>query len=179
MGRLLLAHGTGGGDSLEQIALAVGVILLGVAFLSQGQLDRKISIGMVVLGVVLLVGSFTFLKALSGGGQSITVGEQTYPVSDLQDAVNGLCTAAEQAPEDFESAQALFLDRAHIPLHAIAQAISDEDRAQEAELLEAKNRVETDITSRAEGERLAEDLRALAEETRASLRVLSISAPTC
>jgi hypothetical protein len=73
----------------------------------------------------------------------------------------------------------LFLDRAHIPLHAIAQAISDEDRAQEAELLEAKNRVETDITSRAEGERLAEDLRALAEETRASLRVLSISAPTC
>jgi hypothetical protein len=175
---LKLAHILSGGSGIEQYALALGVIALGAAFLIQKTVDKKVSIGLVIVGAALLVASFTVLKS-SGGGGSITVAGTSYPVSDFENAAAGLCAAQDQATEDFRTAQVTFLNRSHGPLHVIAAAIEDEDRAQTATLLETKREVEQDIIDKVDGEELARDLGRLAGVTRRSLRVMNISVPPC
>jgi len=163
---------------LDDIALALGLVLLGLAFLVQKSMDRRVSIALVVLGVVGLVGSFTFLKNV-GGGATITVQGQEFQEEELQDAVAALCTARNQATGDPEAAQTTFLDRAHVPLHVIAAAVEDEDRAVSARLLEAKQTVEERFASKGDGDRLAEDMEDLLAVTVDALETLDIPASSC
>ena len=173
-----LAHSAAsGGGSFDEIALAVGLILLGLAFLVQKSLDRRISILLVVIGAVAFIGSLTFFKNIGGGGM-ITVQGQEFTEEELSGAVSAMCTARNEV-EDPEAAQITFLDRAHVPLHVIAAAVEDEDRAVSGRLLEAKQGVEAEFAGEADPEELEEGLNDLIEVTAEALNLLGIPADTC
>lgn len=163
---------------MDSIALAVGVICLGLAFLVQKSLDRRVSIALVVIGLVGLVGSFTFLQNI-GGGNTITVQGQEFEEEELQDAVTAICTARNEAPTDPDAAEVAFLDRAHIPLHVIAAAVEDEDRALAGRLLEAKQAVEEEFAGKTDPDELTEGFEELLVVTVEALKVLEIPASEC
>jgi hypothetical protein len=172
-----LAHSTAGGGSFDEIALAVGLILLGLAFLVQKSIDRRVSILLVVIGLVGLIGSQTFLKNI-GGGNTITVQGQEFQEEELQGAITAMCTARNEV-EDPETAQITFLDRAHLSLHVIAAAVEDEDRALAARMLEVKQDVEEEFAGKADADELEERLNELIEVTAEALAALDIPSDTC
>ena len=104
---------------------------------------------------------------------TITGGGERVAVAPLVDAHSALCEAANRPA----SAQALFFDRAHDSLHTVARAMEEVDRAQAAELLGAKEKVEAEIAAAPAG--LPDDLLRLAEVYRASLGRLAIEASAC
>lgn len=113
--------------------------------------------------------------ACSGGdgGPTITVAGRPVAVAPLVDAHAALCEGAAEPA----AARRLFFDRAHEPLHTVAAALEDVDRAQAAELLQAKERVESGLADPPAG--LADDLRRLAGAYRDGLGRLAITAPPC
>ena len=174
-----LAHSvSSGGGNLESIALAAGVILLGLAFLVQKSLDRRVSIALVVLGAVALIGSFTFLKNV-GSGKSIVVQGQEYTEDELLEAVTALCTAREAALNEPDEAEDAFLNRAHIPLHVIAAAVQDEDVAQAERLLKAKQKVEEEFAGDTDPEQLVDHFTELIDASAAALEAIDVPASTC
>jgi len=104
---------------------------------------------------------------------SITLGGERVAVAPLVDAHAALCEAAIRPA----GAEVLFFDRAHQSLHTVARAVEDVDRAQTAELLQAKEKVESELA--AAPVTLPDDLLRLAEVYRASLGRLAIAAPSC
>lgn len=172
-----LAHSTSGGGSLDEIALALGLILLGLAFLVQKSFKRWVSIVLIVVGLVAFVGSLTFLKNL-GGGKTITVQGQEFTEDELVGAMAAMCTARNEV-EDPEQAQVTFLDRAHLPLHVIGAAVADEDRALSARLLEVKQGVEEEFAGEADPDKLEDGLNELIEVTAEALNLLDVPADTC
>lgn len=172
-----LAHTTAGGGSLDEIALALGLILLGLAFLVQKSMDRRISILLVVLGLVAFIGSLTFFKNI-GGGNTITVQGQEFTEDELVGAIAAMCSTRDGV-DDPQSAQVTFLDRAHIPLHVMAAAVEDEDRALSGRLLEAKQAVEEEFAGEADPEELEQRLDELIEVSVEVLTALEIPADTC
>ena len=173
-----LAHSAGSGGSLDQIALAAGVLLLGLAFLVQKSMDRKVSIALVVLGLAGLIASFTVLKNI-GGANTIVVNDQEYTEEELQDAITGLCTARETADRDVDEAEDIFQNRAHLPLHVIAAGVEDEDRAVTAELLEAKTALEDEFINKRRPEEVVSRMTDLIEITAEALDTLGVPASTC
>lgn len=115
--------------------------------------------------------------AVACGGDSgdgtITVAGQPVAVAPLVDAHQALCDAAASPA----TARAVFFDRAHEQLHTVARALEDVDRAQAAELLVAKEKVEGELGAPPAG--LPGDLRRLADVYRAGLGRLAIDAPPC
>ena len=89
------------------------------------------------------------------------------------DAHAALCEAAARP----ERARELFFDRSHDALHTVARDLEGVDRAQAAELLQAKEKVESGLG--APGPSLEDDLARLADVYRASLGRLAIEAPPC
>ena len=104
---------------------------------------------------------------------SIAVGGERVAVAPLVDAHAALCEAAIRP----DSARRLFFDSAHEPLHTVARAVEDVDRAQAAELLQAKERVESELAAAPVS--LPDDLLRLAQVYRASLGRLAIESPPC
>ena len=181
-----LAHGVGAApeaSNVDLIVIAGGVVALGIAFIFQKSVSLRVSIIMVVVGVGGLVAGLTVFNdsGQSAGATTITVQGQDYPVSDLTDAVAGMCEASEAARSgDVEEARTIFIDRAHIPLHVIAAAVEDDDRRQAAAVLEAKERVETTITKDdADPEQLAGDIDELNGATTVALATLGITSSAC
>ena len=129
----------------------------------------------VVLALALLAGC--------GGGsnstKTIRVGDEQVSAARLEAAAEALCTARDQAKADVKQADTTFYDRSHDALHTIARALDQVDRAAAAELLEDKERVETDLRADSPAPNLAADLDRLARSTRTGLAALSISVPAC
>lgn len=111
----------------------------------------------------------------SGDGRpdAIMVDGQAVAVSTLVDAHAALCRAASRPAE----ARDLFFDRAHDPLHTVARALDGDDRPQAAALLEAKEKVESELAARRESP--PGDLVRLADVYRASLGRLAITTVPC
>lgn len=109
----------------------------------------------------------------AGSVDSVTVGGERVAVEPLVDAHRALCQAAARP----DSARELFFDRSHEPLHAVARAMEDVDRAQAAELLEAKQKVESELVE--PPATLPDALRRLAGVYRTSLGRLAIEAAPC
>lgn len=170
-----LARSAFGGGRFDDVVLVVGLVLLGLAFLVQKSLDRRISILMVVIGLIGLIGSQTFLKNI--GGKTITVQGQEFQDKELQAAITAMCTARTEV-EDPKAAQITFFDGAHVPLHVIAAALEEEDRALTARMLEAKQDVEEGFAG-ADPDELEEGLSALIEVTAEALAALDIPTDTC
>ncbi len=109
----------------------------------------------------------------SDDDRTITVVGQPVAVAPLVDAHAGLCQAAAQP----DVARRLFFDRSHEALHTVARALEDVHRAQAGELLQAKERVESELA--APPPSLPDDLYRLADVYRAGLGRLAITAPPC
>ena len=173
----MFAHTTTGtgGPGLEQIALSLGILLLGLAFLVQKSLDPRVSIALLVLGVVAFIGAFTFLR---GGETSVTVDGREVTEGDLQDAVFALCLVRD-GTEDIEAADATFQDRAHGSLHDLVTAVEDDDRELAGRLLIAKQAVENGLSNPQGPEHLAQDTDRLIAVAGDALQTLGMEAPEC
>jgi hypothetical protein len=125
------------------------------------------------LGVVLLAVAAVACSGSGAGDKTITVGSDQVPVARLVDAHAGLCEAAAH----LDQARALFFDRSHESLHTVARALEAVDRAQAASLLQAKEKVESELTN--PPPTLRDDLLRLADVYRTGLGRLAITAPPC
>jgi hypothetical protein len=112
-------------------------------------------------------------------GPTIVVAGDPVPVVRLTDAVAQLCLAAEEAPDRPRAAEARFFDRSHETLHVMARALEDVDRPLAGRLLEAKQKLESDFSGLASGDRVADDLNRLVEVGGAALDRLAVAVPPC
>ncbi len=130
-----------------------------------------------VLIVVLLAGG---CGGADGPPTSVEVGDEEVPATRLAEALQGVCLARSQAAAgNAEAARRTFFDRSHDALHVLALALEPVDRAKAGELLLAKQLVESDLQATPVRSALAQDIRRLAEVTRAGLARLDISTPPC
>ena len=104
---------------------------------------------------------------------AVACGGSDEPPDPLVDAHAALCEAADRP----DQARALFFDRSHEALHEVARRLDGVDRAQAARLLEAKERVESQVTAPTSD--LSADILRLADVYRTSLGRLAITAPPC
>ncbi|MGI8810630.1 MAG: hypothetical protein ACR2KK_22830 [Acidimicrobiales bacterium] len=107
------------------------------------------------------------------GNRTAVIGGEPVAVAPLVDAHAALCQAARQP----DNARTLFFDRSHEALHTVARGVEDVDRTQAAALLQAKEKVESELGAPPPG--LPDDVLRLAEVYRASLGRLAIDAPPC
>ena len=78
----------------------------------------------------------------------------------------GVCRALGAVKAgDTDQARTIFGDQAHGPLHDLSARVDDEDRAIAARLLEAKQRVESAVSSKADEDELGPALEKLAAAT--------------
>lgn len=131
----------------------------------------------------LLVVAATLTASCGGSGDdgvpspppSGSLGPVTQDAAD--EAILGLCQLVEAV--DRTSAEAAFADRSHQTLHVIAAATEVFDRGTAADLLEAKQVVESDLTEPVLSEGFAGDVEALLRATRGALGAIGLQAPAC
>jgi hypothetical protein len=110
---------------------------------------------------------------------SVTMAGETVSTTRLRVIATGLCEAAQQAGTDISAAAKTFNSKSHDGLHLIARGLQEIDRPASATLLEAKQKVEGDISSKAAGPQLAADLRSLSDVTRSSLARFNVTVDAC
>lgn len=110
----------------------------------------------------------------SGGAPVVTAMSITADEADR--VVDELCTAQGAAGDEAEVSVAFA--EAHGPLHELARVLSERDRPVAAELLEAKQQVESALKGSAPAE-LRERIDRLVVTTRDGLDVLGISTSPC
>lgn len=82
--------------------------------------------------------------AAACGGDGYDTGDSAAASSPFRAMGDALCDAAEQAADgDAEGSRRAFLDGAHQPLHELAADTAEHDRTAAADLLEAKEAVES------------------------------------
>jgi hypothetical protein len=110
---------------------------------------------------------------------SVTMAGETVSTTRLRVIAAGLCEAAQQAGTDISAAAKTFNSKSHDGLHLIARGLQEIDRPASATLLEAKQKVEGDISSKAAGPQLTADLRSLSDVTRSSLARFNVTVDAC
>jgi hypothetical protein len=108
-----------------------------------------------------------------GNGSS---GSAEVPFAEV---VEGLCAMERVLPGDTDEADRIFTDRVHDELHGLADEASSEDRAAAADLLEAKQKVESDLAHGSDGPTLVEDVGHLKHRTIAAVEALGDGTPSC
>lgn len=117
----------------------------------------------------------TFEEAESSG----TVEERKNLERQTTGLGSDLCEASLQAATAPRASIDIFQQKVHGPLHALADALADEDRPLAAKLLRDKFNVEQDIGRMAPAPELAVSLAALNETAMDGLRILSLPSPAC
>ncbi len=113
------------------------------------------------------------LAACGGRSDGGPGGDGTYRLMG-----EGLCQSTARAEEgDWAGARRAFFDSAHTPIHQLAAAAAEFDRAAAARLLEAKQAVEQDLADRTPA--LVADLGALAAAASDALRAVGESPFGC
>jgi hypothetical protein len=110
---------------------------------------------------------------------SVTMAGETVSTTRLRVIAAGLCEAAQQAATDISAAAKTFNSKSHDGLHVIARGLQEIDRPASATLLEAKQKVEGDISAKAAGPQLAADLRSLSDVTKSSLARFNVTVDAC
>lgn len=140
------AHGgVAEGPNYEALVLAVPMVVVGIILFVQKSTKPVVSVMLVLGGVALALGGFTFLDTGDDHDDAQAAGQAD---ARYTLAVQGLCDArSELADDDPEAARASFYDDSHVALHDIADRLAGEDRSAAAELLEAKQAVESGFES--------------------------------
>lgn len=154
------AHGgEAGGPNLEALILAVPMVVVGIILFVQKSAKPVVSVLLVLGGITLALGGFTFLGTEDDHDTAAASAEADPSYSA---AVAGLCEAREMLVDgDPVGAREAFYDNSHVALHEIADRLSAEDRAAAAELLEAKQAVESGLDAEEGSEQLQADLDSL------------------
>lgn len=176
----LFAHGaTAGGPNFEALALAIPLVVVGVVLFVQKSAKPVVSVMLVLAGITLALGSFTFLGA--GDDHDNDEGAQATDVDDrYAHAVDGLCDSRQDlADGNVAPATESFFDSAHAPLHEIADRLSDRDRAAAADLLEAKQAFEAGIEANEGSVSLSRGLDRLIIATVVGLNELDVDVTGC
>ena len=97
---------------------------------------------------------------------------------ELTAAFSALCTSRALVDDDLDAARHVFFSRAHATLHVMASDLSNTDRSLAAELLEAKNRVEQELTG-VGPQTVAAALDHLLSISKQALISLGMSSPSC
>lgn len=97
---------------------------------------------------------------------------------ELTAAFSALCTSRALVDDDLDAARDVFFSRAHATLHVMASELSNTDRSLAAELLEAKNRVEQELTG-VGPQTAAAALDHLLSISKQALISLGMSSPSC
>jgi len=116
------------------------------------------------------------LAACTGSSSSPAAVGSSGPGLDL--ASTGLCHALTQLPDDVPGSVRAFQNEAHDTLHTLA-AMDRLDRGMAARVLEAMQRVESDITGGPQPQPLEDDLRELLSATDTALKALGRTPPPC
>lgn len=111
--------------------------------------------------------------------RSVKVDGESVPADRLEAVAGGVCQAARVAATDPPAARTAFFGEAHEGLHTLARALGDVDRPKAADVLEAKQTVEADLSSGKDGTALGTDLFRLAAAVRAGLGRLEIAVAAC
>ena len=137
--------------------------------------------GRAVACLLIVVATLTAACGGSGGDvqpsplPSGSLGPVTPDAAD--EAILGLCQIV--GATDRDSAASTFLDRSHQTLHVIAAATEVVDRGAAADLLEAKQVIESDLTEPMLSEGFAGDVEALLRATRGALEAIGLEGPAC
>ncbi|MFB3738980.1 MAG: hypothetical protein ACE14W_08445 [Candidatus Velamenicoccus archaeovorus] len=141
--------------------------------------------GLAVAAMTLAIATW----ASCGGGTGSVDGSSPSPLPSgslgvvepgaARAAVEGLCRIAAQDTGDRAAATTVFFDRVHEELHVIAAAAQPRDTDAAARLLEAKERVESDLAASRLPPGFAEHVTTLLGATRGALRSLGLEAPPC
>lgn len=122
-------------------------------------------------GLVVVGGAMLWLSAEPADGHDARA-------SAYASAHAALCDAEAALPGDREAAVAAFVNRAHDTLHTIA-ADPMLDRGLAADLLRAKQAVESEVAADASGDALAEPMTALVAATTDALADLEVEVSPC
>jgi hypothetical protein len=120
------------------------------------------SLFLFALAVAAVAGVTAMLMNHDDGDTSRSAAARSAVDTEFSTARDGLCAAAARARTgDAPGARSLFFERSHQPLHKLAAAAQEKDRAAAAQLLEAKFRVEGSLEPPHTG--LADNLQVLAQ----------------
>ena len=100
-------------------------------------------------------------------------------LADASAAVQALCTMRTTPISDPDAANGIFYDTVHEELHVIASATQEKDRAAAGDLLQAKQKMESDLLEHPLPVSYPADAKALAQATRAALASIGLSVPAC
>lgn len=170
---MLLANGGhGGAANFEALVLAVPMVVVGVILFVQKTAKPIVPIGLVLGGLAIAVGGFTFLQPAADGHSDAEVAYGEMVVS--------LCEARDVAATgDVDTAGVIFEDDVHVRLHGLADRSTD-DRAIAARLLEAKQAVEAGLDDpHVEPQELSSDIGELIGATEAVLSSLDMEVGGC
>lgn len=177
---LLLAHG-GEGLNFESVLFSVTLIALGIVLFFRKTVKPVESLVIIAFGIAFGVAGLI----LSGGDAE---GSATDHVSEgggsegggFAAVVPALCDARRSVETDPDSARDLFINSAHVPLHEIVTEVEAEDREAAADLLEAKQAVESGFaTEEVAPGRLQADLDRLVDATVAGLSSIDVEVEGC
>ena len=125
------------------------------------------------IAIIVLV----VLSACSSDNQPSSAEGDTGAYKNL---VSDLCAAIESTEEDDEDGpRRIFEDEIHSPLHELAAEVEAVDREAAANLLVAKNNVETAFDSRAPRDSAETELAALADSVSVALTAIGVDNSGC
>ncbi len=140
--------------------------------------------GKLVSAIAFIVVALTACGSGGGGGGSPTPSGPSgalgvVTVADATTAVRGLCTMKTMPISNSDAPNGIFYDTVHEELHVIAAATEVKDRVAAGDLLQAKEKMESDLLERPLPSSYAADAKALEQATRAALASIGLSVPAC
>ena len=100
-------------------------------------------------------------------------------LADATSAIEGLCTMISIPTSNPDSANGIFYDTVHEELHVIAAATQVKDAVSAGTLLQAKERMESDLLGHPLPRTYPADAKALEQATRDALSAIGLSVPAC
>lgn len=137
---------------------------------------------LVLAGLVagVAVAGFRLLgDTLGSPGPSDTVEDRKELERQVGTLGSDLCAASMESGVSPDASVQIFQQRIHGPLHALADALAEEDRPAATKLLRRKFNVEEDIRRKAPPAELAVTFAGLNESAMEGLRILSLPSPAC
>ena len=130
--------------------------------------------------LVALVALVALMACGDDGGRPAAAGPDEPSATQLEAVAAGLCKAEAEAATDTQTARVTFFAESHPGLHSIAALLNDKNRHASAELLRAKQAVETGLSEALEpSPALNKALERLHDATQAGLAVLDITVGPC
>jgi hypothetical protein len=135
--------------------------------------------------LLLLTAVSMLLTGCTGGGAPAASSAPPGPSGSLgvvtvqaaAEAISAVC--GMRGATDRDAANALFFDRAHSTLHALAATAEPIDRVSTAQVLLTMQRVEADLQADELPATFEDDARALLEAMRSALATVDLPAPAC